>query len=94
MEIYELEKYTQPVIGLAAKTDKQGNVLYTPFNQQRIITIYNDSAVYDDIDVAIHLPPELVQETRMGRIRFYSSMFKFMFRFVAFHLQLVMSHYE
>ncbi|XP_022298170.2 uncharacterized protein LOC111107321 [Crassostrea virginica] len=64
MEIYELEKHAQPIIGMAARTDENGKALYTPFNQQRIVSIYNDSAFYDDIDVAIHLPPELVQETK------------------------------
>lgn len=66
MEIYELEKHAQPIIGMAARTDENGKALYTPFNQQRIVSIYNDSAFYDDIDVAIHLPPELVQETKNG----------------------------
>lgn len=66
MEIYELEKHSQPIIGMAARTDENGKALYTPFNQQRIVSIYNDSAFYDDIDVAIHLPPELIQETKTG----------------------------
>ena len=66
MEIYELEKHSQPIIGMAARTDENGKALYTPFDQQRIVSIYNDSAFYDDIDVAIHLPPELIQETKTG----------------------------
>lgn len=64
MEIYELQKFSQPVIGMAAKTDEDGKAVYTPFNQQRIVSIYNESVLYDDIDVAIHLPPELVEETK------------------------------
>lgn len=69
MEIYELQKFSQPVIGMAAKTDENGKAVYTPFNQQRIVSIYNESVLYDDIDVAIHLPPELVEETKAGIVQ-------------------------
>lgn len=80
MEIYELQKFSQPVIGMAAKTDEDGKAVYTPFNQQRIVSIYNESVLYDDIDVAIQLPPELVEETKAGIVQMPELFFLYCFQ--------------
>ena len=64
LEVWDLKKHQSlPVIGLAAKEDRKKDV----FDEAQIVTIYNRSQVYfDDVNAAIELPPELVQEVING----------------------------
>ena len=64
LEVWDLRYQSLPVIGLAAKEDDKT----TQFKESHIVTLYNRSQVYfDDVNAAIELPPELVNELMTGR---------------------------
>lgn len=64
LEVWDLKYQSLPVIGLAAKEDYKT----TQFEENQIVTLYNRSQVYvDDINAAIELPPELVNELKTGK---------------------------
>lgn len=64
LEVWDLKYQSLPVIGLAAKEDYRT----TQFEESQIVTLYNRSQGYfDDVNAAIELPPELVNELMTGR---------------------------
>jgi len=73
MEVWKLNSMKVPIIGMAAKHG-QGKDLTDIFREERIYTIYNQSQLYDDIDAAIELPPELIKDTLSSKL-FYASLF-------------------
>lgn len=64
LEVWDLKYQSLPVIGLAAKEDNKRQ----EFEESQIVTLYNRSQVYvDDVNAAIELPPELVNELITGK---------------------------
>lgn len=67
LEVWDLKHQAQPVIGLAAKEDQKHDI----FEDSHIITLYNRSQIFlDDVNAAIELPPELVNEVMTGIMKF------------------------
>ncbi|CAG2244165.1 unnamed protein product [Mytilus edulis] len=59
LEVWDLKYQSLPIIGLAAREDQKKK----EFDESQIITLYNRSQVYfENINAAIELPPELVEE--------------------------------
>ncbi|XP_063447801.1 uncharacterized protein LOC134727351 [Mytilus trossulus] len=59
LEVWDLKYQSLPIIGLAAREDQKKK----EFDESQIITLYNRSQIYfDDLNAAIELPPELVEE--------------------------------
>ncbi|VDI65017.1 G protein-coupled receptor 126 [Mytilus galloprovincialis] len=59
LEVWDLKYQSLPIIGLAAREDQKTK----EFDESNIITLYNRSQVYfENINAAIELPPELVEE--------------------------------
>ncbi|KAJ8301740.1 hypothetical protein KUTeg_020727 [Tegillarca granosa] len=61
MEIWRLDMQQNPIIGMAAMKYKEERLRKT-FIDKDIITIYNESQLYDDVEAAIELPSDLVQD--------------------------------
>lgn len=72
LEVWDLKHQAQPVIGLAAKEDQKD-----VFQDSHIITLYNRSQIFvDDVNAAIELPPNLVDEVMSGIYQFTYSFSK------------------
>lgn len=65
MEIWRLDMQKNPIIGMAAMKYKEER-LSNSFIDKDIITIYNESQLYDNVEAAIELPTDLVQDAMTG----------------------------
>lgn len=65
MEIWRLDMQKNVIIGMAAKKYKEER-LSDSFIDKDIITIYNESQLYDNVEAAIELPTDLVQDAMTG----------------------------
>lgn len=64
MEVWKLDRMSSPVIGLAARKGEQINGV---FQDHKIVTLFNRSDIYDDVDAAIELPRDLIEESITGK---------------------------
>ena len=65
LDVYQLHRMKAPVLGFGARVDDSRR-MDTDFSPSRMFTIYEKTDMYNEIDVAIQLPPELIREAMIG----------------------------
>ncbi|KAK3102670.1 hypothetical protein FSP39_013054 [Pinctada imbricata] len=75
LDVYQLHRHKRPVLGFGAKA-AQTRRMDSDFSPNRIFTIYDQTDMYRDVDVAIQLPPDLIDEATAGKRRLFMMVYK------------------